>query len=327
MTKPDMTNRDIPDSALPGHLDGGSTVVAPVSLVRAGIALVAKPMGVTSFQALGPLKRIMATTRLGHTGTLDSFASGLLVILVGNLTRLGAFFTALDKRYVARVRFGEETATLDPEGEIVARAPLPTLAAIEAALPAFRGPIMQAPPAYSAVHVDGERASDRARRGEALVMKERPVTIHELELLAYEGGDAIISVRCSSGTYIRSLARDLAKAAGSVARLEALERSWVGPFSLAQARPVGQFSGPADLLPFDPAAAIGLGLSVHVLAKGREEAFRNGQRLAPAWLSPFDGSALAAESPLAVFSEAGSFLGVLGVTDSELRYMMVLGAP
>ncbi|MEI6387514.1 MAG: tRNA pseudouridine(55) synthase TruB [Spirochaetota bacterium] len=292
-----------------------------------GIALVAKPAGVTSFQALGPLKRILGTTKLGHTGTLDSFASGLLVILVGRLTRLGSFFTAMDKRYVASVRFGEETATLDPEGEVVARAPLPTLAAIEAALPAFRGPLMQAPPAYSAVHIDGERASDRARRGESLVMKERPVTIHELELLAYEGGDAILSVRCSSGTYIRSLARDLAKASGSVARLDRLERTHVGPYSLEQARPTGQFSGPADLLPFDPSAAAGLGLSACGLARGREEAFRNGQPIVPAWLSPLGGGSEIPEPPLAIFSEAGNFLGVLGRTAGTLSYLMVVGAP
>ncbi len=114
-------------------------VGGPASAARAGIALVAKPAGMTSFKALGPIKRSLGTRHLGHTGTLDSFASGLLVILVGAYTRLGPWFTAFDKLYVARVRFGEETETLDPEGAVNATAPPPSRETLVGVLSAFRG--------------------------------------------------------------------------------------------------------------------------------------------------------------------------------------------
>ncbi|MDA8409234.1 MAG: tRNA pseudouridine(55) synthase TruB [Treponema sp.] len=297
-------------------------------ICQEGIALVAKPAGQTSFQSLGPLKRLLGTRRLGHTGTLDKFASGLLVVLVGGLTRLGPWFTALDKVYEAILRFGEETDSLDPEGEVVALAPPPSAEAIVLALPSFLGEIMQSPPAYSAVHIDGKRASDRARSGEVLHMRPRPVTIHELDLVSYDGMDARLRVRCSSGTYIRSLARDLALSVGSRARLQALSRLRVGPFSLSDAQPAEDFAEGRGLVPFDSKLAAALGFEPCLLAERNLPVFRRGGSLRLADLVPLhEGKAGLGEGggrALAVFSEAGEFLGAMEESQELLRYRFVL---
>jgi len=195
-----------------------------------GFVVVDKPAGITSSDALKPLRHVFGTGRVGHAGTLDSFATGTLVALVGRYARLAPWFSGCDKEYRGIVRFGAETSTLDPSGEVVGEGPLPTREALEAALPSFRGRIMQAPPAWSAVHIDGKRAWQRARDGEDVAPAAREVTIHSLELETFDGRDAVILVRCSKGTYIRSLARDLALAAGSRGHLVALRRLASGPF-------------------------------------------------------------------------------------------------
>ena len=296
-----------------------------------GIALLAKPAGVTSFQSLGPVKRSLGTRRLGHTGTLDKFASGLLVLLVGPYTRLGPWFTGLDKLYIATLRFGEETDTLDPEGAVVATAPAPTRLALYEGLTAFRGDILQAPPAYSAIHLDGERASERARRGEILDMRKRPVRILELELLDYDGRDARLRVRCTSGTYIRSLARDLALSIGSRARLETLERLEVGPLSLENAIPPERFDGASRLRLLDADLARELGFGPRRIDEAVARRFSRGMRLEPKDLRPFgearDRMADEVEAtPLALFGEEGDFRGVMAKEGGELKYRLVIEA-
>jgi len=309
-----------------------------------GLAAIRKPAGLTSFQALGPIKRKLVSGKVGHAGTLDRFATGLLVVMAGGYSRLAPYFTALDKRYLALVRFGAETATLDPEGAVVAEAAPPSQAAIEAALPAFRGPILQSPPAYSALHIDGKRAYERVLAGEEPEMKPRPVVIHELELLSYDGRDARIAVRCSSGTYIRSLARDLALALGSRASLAELERGAIGPIFLDQAVLPADFSPESDLRYLDPAMAAVLGLRPRRLEDRFLRAFRNGGLVESASLLPIDGLAPAESGPAAaaaseasaeagpvsepesaVFSEAGDFLGLVRERPLCLEYRFVLG--
>jgi tRNA pseudouridine55 synthase len=200
-----------------------------------GLLLLNKKSGVTSFEALGEVKRALATGKVGHTGTLDKFAEGLLVVLTGRALKLSTWFSHCDKHYDALVCFGKETDTLDPEGAVIAEADIPSREAVEKILPAFSGAIMQAPPAYSALHIDGKRASERVRSGESPEMKKRPVSIYELELLSWEPPLARFHVHCSSGTYIRSLARDIALAASSRAYLAALKRTKVSGFELAGA--------------------------------------------------------------------------------------------
>ncbi|HRW23229.1 MAG TPA: tRNA pseudouridine(55) synthase TruB [Spirochaetia bacterium] len=286
-----------------------------------GFAVVDKPEGVTSFKLIASLgRRLGDRVKCGHAGTLDSFASGVLVCLFGRYTRLSDYFMGAGKGYEASVLFGEETDTLDPEGSVVATAPVPSLEALEAALPAFRGDILQAPPAYSAVHVNGERAYERALKGEDVRPAPRPVTIRSLELLSYEAGVARLRIACTKGTYIRSLARDIALACGSRGRLSALRRSFSGPFQVETAVAADDF-GPGSLRVLAEADARGLGLGVVGLPGDEARAFSNGLPLFR--LSTFSG--LDGEGPVAAFDEAGTPLGIVSRVGGAWRYSFVLG--
>ena len=199
-----------------------------------GLLLLNKKPGFTSFDSLAAVKRAFSTGKAGHTGTLDKFASGLLVVLIGRGLKLIPLFSSCIKEYTGTIRFGSETDTLDPEGAIVAQGPIPSEEAIENALAAFRGEILQEPPHFSALHIGGKRAHELAREGKAFKMTSRPITVYTLELISYTPPDAVIYARVSPGTYIRSLARDIALACGSRAHLAALERTAVGPFRLEE---------------------------------------------------------------------------------------------
>jgi len=206
-----------------------------MTVSRHGLLLLNKKSGVTSFDSLRDVKRAFATGKVGHTGTLDKFASGLLLVLVGRGVKLAPLFDRCTKEYVGTVRFGGETDTLDPEGTVIARGSIPSREDLEVVLPAFRGNILQAPPAFSALHINGRRAYELVREGREPEMKRRPVTVFSLEILSWEAPDLVLSIRCSAGTYIRSLARDLAIAAGTRASLTALTRTRVGEFRLEDA--------------------------------------------------------------------------------------------
>ena len=194
--------------------------------------LLNKEAGITSFDALRDIKRALGTGKVGHTGTLDKFARGLLLVLTGSALKLSKWFTRCDKRYIGKIHFGVETDTLDPEGLSIARAPLPLKEDVESAISRFTGTIQQTPPAFSAIHVNGKRASDMARSGVTPELRKRPVTVYGLELRSWEPPFADIFVHCSCGTYIRSLARDIALAAGSRAHLRELTRTSIAAFEL-----------------------------------------------------------------------------------------------
>jgi tRNA pseudouridine55 synthase len=210
---------------------------------------------------LGELKRRLGTSRVGHAGTLDKFADGLLVVLAGRMTRLCPLASDMDKEYVAAVFFGKGTDTLDPEGKVVAEGPLPTRAALEDALHGLRGTIQQIPPAYSAVHVGGKRAYKAARAGVALAIPPRQVTIYKLELLDWSGAEAVLRISCSKGTYVRALARDLAQSLGTCAFVSHLRRTRIGGFLVENAKGPELFDPKTDVLPascfFDAAPGIG----------------------------------------------------------------------
>ncbi len=212
------------------------------------VILLDKPPGVSSFAALSAVKRALATTKVGHAGTLDPFADGLLIALSGSWTRLASLASAMDKEYVAAVAFGTGTDTLDPEGTVTAEGPVPSRADLESALPAFIGGIMQAPPAFSAVHVGGRRAYEAARKGESVAPAPRAVTIHSLRLLDFSGSEAVLAVACSKGTYIRSLARDIAARLGTVAHLRRLRRTRIGGFRVEDAVAPAAFDPALHLL-------------------------------------------------------------------------------
>jgi len=203
--------------------------------MQAGLILLNKKPGVTSFEALGEVKRALGSGKVGHTGTLDKFAQGLLAVLTGRALKLTPWFSHCDKRYRGRIHFGAETDTLDPEGDVIAEAETPSREKVERAIQMFKGKIMQKPPVFSAIHVNGQRASKLARNGEPPEMKEREVTIYKLELESWQPPFADIFVHCSSGTYIRSLARDIALEAGSRGFLCSLTRTQIAEFKLEDA--------------------------------------------------------------------------------------------
>ena len=209
-----------------------------------GWIILDKPVGLGSTQAVGAVKRVcreagLGKVKVGHGGTLDPLASGVLPIALGEATKLCGRMLDASKVYDFTVAFGTETAGLDAEGEVVATSDVrPTLAEIQAVLPRFTGPIEQVPPAYSAIKIDGQRAYDLARKGEAVEMKARSVTIFSLR--GDERGEGplesiTLTAHVSKGTYIRSLARDIARAVGSVGHVTMLRRTKAGPFTLEQA--------------------------------------------------------------------------------------------
>ncbi|MGD2067205.1 MAG: tRNA pseudouridine(55) synthase TruB [Gemmatimonadota bacterium] len=205
-----------------------------------GVLPVDKPEGPTSHDIVGWARKALDTRRIGHTGTLDPFASGLLLLCVGPATRLAEYLTGLDKEYVATARLGVRTDTHDREGRTVrVRDGWSSLEAdrVAEALADLTGPLEQVPPAFSAKKVGGESAHRLARRGEAPELPPVRVTVHELELLGLDPPELRFRVLCSSGTYVRALARDLGEALGVGAHLTALRRTRVGPFSVESAVP------------------------------------------------------------------------------------------
>ena len=202
-----------------------------------GILLLDKPVGLTSNAALGRAKRVLGIKKAGHTGTLDPMASGLLILCFGEATKVSGFLLDADKTYVAEATLGVTTDSEDAEGQVVEEKPVPELdqADIEKVLDAFRGPIEQVPPMYSALKHKGERLYDMARRGEVIERPPRAVTIHQLNLLGYQAPKLDLAVTCSKGTYIRSLVRDVGQALGCGAHLSALRRTFSAPFQLSDA--------------------------------------------------------------------------------------------
>ena len=192
-----------------------------------GFVLADKPAGKTSHDITALVRREIGVRKAGHGGTLDPFATGLMIILAGRARRVQSFVAALPKEYVAVARFGAVSTTGDPDGEITETGVLP-----QSPLELPLGTIRQRPPAYSAVHVDGRRAYARARAGEEFELPEREVTIHECELLWQEEDRAGLRIVCSSGTYVRSLVADLGDA-----YTEELRRTRIGPFSVDDADP------------------------------------------------------------------------------------------
>ena len=224
-----------------------------------GILVVAKPAGPTSHDVVALVRRLGGTRRIGHGGTLDPFASGVLPLFLGGATRLVEYHLRDDKTYRATVCFGAGSTTDDLDGELTpAEGPAPTREAFETALPTFLGTQLQQPPAYSAIQIGGRRAYAMARAGETVQLAPRQVEIKRLELLEWDAADpdrpiAIVDVTCSAGTYVRALARDLGARLGSAAYLGALVRTASGPFlldgahSLDQIRDAAAAAGPEGL--------------------------------------------------------------------------------
>jgi tRNA pseudouridine55 synthase len=274
-----------------------------------GLILLNKRPGITSFEALNPVKKALGTGKVGHSGSLDKFADGLLIVLAGKALKLTPYVTGCSKRYEALVRLGSETDTLDPEGQVIAEAPVPSEAVFTAALERFLDGIMQTPPAFSAIHVGGKRAHELVRTGAPVEMKPRPVTVHELVLRGYDPPFARLGVHCSSGTYIRALARDIALAAGSRAHLAGLTRTMSGAFALSDALslpppPIDPTMIKNALRPIDRSVFAALSIPVVEVGESAADAMRHGKPVAEI-IAPHERPA-----PLAVFC-GGSFTALL----------------
>jgi tRNA pseudouridine55 synthase len=200
-----------------------------------GLLLVDKPAGMTSHDVVQHVRRIYGERSIGHLGTLDPFATGLLVLLLGRATRLANFLDIEPKVYDATVGFGSETDTDDSTGTVIRSAPLPAEADIRVGLTTLTGTISQIPPAYSAKSVDGTRAYDAARRGKPLELEPVEVQVHSWEVREVRPDSLSATITCSGGTYIRALARDLGRLTSSAAHLTALRRSRIGPFDVKDA--------------------------------------------------------------------------------------------
>ena len=231
----------------------------------AGLVVVDKPAGLTSHDVVGRLRRILRTRKIGHAGTLDPMATGVLVCGVGRGTKLLGHLALDTKAYTATIRLGAATSTDDAEGEVVSTADPTGVqdAAIAAGITALTGAIEQVPSSVSAIKVDGQRAYARVRAGEEVVLAARPVTVSEFALLQRRGPELDVRVECTSGTYVRALARDLGRALGVGGHLTALRRTRVGPFTLAHARTL-------EALDADPALSLDLDDAVDVAFPRRD---------------------------------------------------------
>jgi tRNA pseudouridine55 synthase len=269
-----------------------------------GLVVVDKAAGWTSHDVVAKLRGVLGTKKVGHAGTLDPDATGVLLVGVGKVTRLLRFLTAQPKTYVGEVVLGVETSTLDAAGEVVATHDMAqvTIEAARAAAATLTGSILQVPPMVSAVQIGGKRLHDLARQGIEVEREARPVTVHRFDVETTDDAAVLrIEVRCSSGTYVRSLAADLGRALGGGAHLRALRRTAIGSFSIEQGVPIEAVTeasvlSPAEAMRDLPAVCIGaeVALAVH-----------HGKVLAVADLPGAEG-----EGPWAVLSEDGELLAV-----------------
>jgi tRNA pseudouridine55 synthase len=291
---------------------------------RSGILLIDKPQGLTSHDVVARVRRLAGTRKVGHAGTLDPMATGLLVLGLNSSTRLLTYLVGLDKEYTATIRLGQASTTDDAEGELGESTDTVAItdAAIAAGIAALTGPIEQVPSSVSAIKVDGRRAYDRARAGETVELKARPVTIHEFEVLdirreQVEGVqhlDVDVRVVCSSGTYIRALARDLGAGLGVGGHLTVLRRTLVGPFSITDAGSLSDTTPEqlGDAL-LEPAAVAATLYPTVQLDADQTRDLTNGKRVT---LDAPDAACVAALSP------DGRLIGLMSLTSGRARALV-----
>jgi tRNA pseudouridine55 synthase len=277
-----------------------------------GLLLIDKPSGITSHDVVDRVRRALRTRKVGHAGTLDPLATGLLLVGVGRATRLLRFLSDLPKTYEGTALLGVETDTLDADGTVVRRSPVDVeRSSIERALSAKEGSSMQAPPAYSAVKVGGRTLHSAARSGEELHAAERPILVESFRLTAFDAETFGFEVTCSSGTYVRVLVADVGAELGPGANLTQLRRTRIGPFSAADARP-----------PDDPGAPLPVERAVAHLPRldlEPEEAIAagHGRVLGPAGI----------DEPYAVFAPGGRLIGVYRDDGAKARPEVILAVP
>jgi tRNA pseudouridine55 synthase len=276
-----------------------------------GVLLLDKPRGMSSGAAVGKARWLLSARKAGHTGTLDPLATGLLPLTFGEATKFSADLLDADKAYEARLRFGETTSTGDLEGEVTSRAPVTFgRAQLEAMLPRFTGAILQMPPMHSALKRDGRPLYALAREGRVVERAPRRVRIDRLELLAFDGAEAVLAIACSKGTYVRVLAEDLGAALGCGALLAGLRRTRAGALALGNAVTLEELEGldlPARRARLLPPDALLAGLPRVELDAGDAGRFARGQRL------PLR---IAASPRVRVYARGAQLLGVASVDEN-----------
>jgi tRNA pseudouridine55 synthase len=295
-----------------------------------GLLIVDKPAGLTSHDVVGRVRRLAGTRRVGHAGTLDPMATGVLVVGIEKATRLLGHLALTQKQYAATIRLGERTDSDDADGEITDARPADgvTDAALRAAAAALTGEIQQVPPGISAIKVGGQRAYRLTREGAPPDLPARTVTVSELEITAIRrsdgpaGGrlDADAEVTCSSGTYIRAIARDLGEALGTGGHLTALRRTRVGPYRISAATPLDELAalaGPAELPVIPLAAAAAAAFESRQLTAGEARLIGHGGRLPALGHGP---------APVAAFGPDGALIALLTEADGQARSLAVFTA-
>jgi tRNA pseudouridine55 synthase len=276
-----------------------------------GILLVDKPGGMTSHDVVSRTRRALGTRKVGHAGTLDPMATGLLLLGVGSSTRLLTYLVGLGKRYTATIRLGAATDTDDAEGQVVSTADAAGVSGVDTS--AFTGTISQVPSSFSAVKVDGRRAYDRARAGEQVELTPRTVTVSRFDVLAERRAgtflDLDVVVECSSGTYIRALARDLGARLGVGGHLTALRREAIGPFEVADAVALDAIEVASLRAPAAVAAEL---FPVAELDASQGADLANGKRIA------LD----AGDAPVVAAVASGRLVGLVSVTDGTARVLV-----
>ncbi len=275
-------------------------------MTESGLVIVDKPSGWTSHDVVGRMRRLAGTRKVGHSGTLDPMATGVLVLGINRATRLLGHLTLADKEYIATIRLGQSTITDDAEGDVIETVSAAHVDedAVRAALPPLTGHIQQVPSSVSAIKVDGVRAYARVRSGEEVALRARPVKVTDFELTGsrHEGDcfDVDVRVVCSSGTYIRALGRDLGTALGVGGHLTALRRTRVGGFALDQARTLDEHETELNVIGLDEVARTSF--ATYELAEDQATDVTFGRALA--------GLDLGAAGPVAVFAPTGAFLAL-----------------
>ena len=291
-----------------------------------GLVIVDKPGGLTSHDVVARIRRLAGTRRVGHAGTLDPMATGVLVVGVEKATRLLGYLTLTQKQYDATIRLGQSTSTDDAEGELTKTAKAkdvsPALLSqteINKAVAELTGEIQQVPPAVSAIKVDGQRAYKLTRAGAAPELKPRPVTVYEFTVTDVRpAGDLLdvdATVRCSSGTYIRALARDLGDKLGTGGHLTALRRTRVGGYGLDAARTLDQLAERFEVMPLAQAAAAAF--------PRRDLSADEARRLAHGGRLPAGPPGTGTPSPTAAFAPDGSLVALLAEQDGQARPLAV----
>ncbi len=288
-----------------------------------GVLYVDKPVGLTSHDVVNYVRRLAGIRRVGHSGTLDPMATGLLIICLGKATRLVEYLVGLDKEYLATIHLGRATDTYDGEGQITAEKRVEVTAEqVDKALDQFRGQIEQVPPMFSAVKVDGQPLYRRARLGEEIARPPRPVTIYALKQFSWQSPMLKIRISCSSGTYIRSIAHDLGQVLGCGAYLSGLRRTAIGEITVEEATTLEQLDPEKwrqHLQPLDSAVHH---LPSLELTTTEVQRISHGQRI------PLDEVRHPAlESPVRAYDQAGNLIGILIIDQEQWKPHKVLYQP